>query len=198
MTVISVIVGSTRQGRFSEKPAQWILQRLESRGGIETRLLDLREFPLPFFDQPVPPAMPGRPPYENEMVKRWTAEIARSDGFIFVTPEYNFGPPAVLKNALDWVYPEWNRKAVAFVSYGSALGARSVQQLRETAIELQLAPVRSSVHIPVATLWAHFQGGDVEAGLAALEAPAKTMIEDLLWWSTALKAARATTPTTAG
>jgi NAD(P)H-dependent FMN reductase len=198
MTVISVIVGSTRQGRFSEKPAQWILQRLESRGGIETRLLDLREFPLPFFDQPVPPAMPGRPPYENEMVKRWTAEIARSDGFIFVTPEYNFGPPAVLKNALDWVYPEWNRKAVAFVSYGSALGARSVQQLRETAIELQLAPVRSSVHIPVATLWAHFQGGDVEAGLAALEAPAKTMIEDLLWWSTALKAARATAPTTAG
>ena len=198
MTVISVIVGSTRQGRFSEKPAQWILQRLESRGGIETRLLDLREFPLPFFDQPVPPAMPGRPPYENEMVKRWTAETARSDGFIFVTPEYNFGPPAVLKNALDWVYPEWNRKAVAFVSYGSALGARSVQQLRETAIELQLAPVRSSVHIPVATLWAHFQGGDVEAGLAALEAPAKTMIEDLLWWSTALKAARATAPTAAG
>jgi NAD(P)H-dependent FMN reductase len=198
MTVISVIVGSTRQGRFSEKPAQWILQRLESRGGIETRLLDLREFPLPFFDQPVPPAMPGRPPYANEMVKKWTAEIARSDGFIFVTPEYNFGPPAVLKNALDWVYPEWNRKAVAFVSYGSALGARSVQQLRETAIELQLAPVRSSVHIPVATLWAHFQGGDVEAGLAELEAPAKGMIEDLLWWAAALKAARATAPTTAG
>jgi NAD(P)H-dependent FMN reductase len=198
MTVISVIVGSTRQGRFSEKPAQWILQRLESRGGIETRLLDLREFPLPFFDQPVPPAMPGRPPYENEMVKRWTAEIARSDGFIFVTPEYNFGPPAVLKNALDWVYPEWNRKAVAFVSYGSALGARSVQQLRETAIELQLAPVRSSVHIPVATLWAHFQGGDVEAGLAELEVPAKGMIDDLLWWSAALKAARATAPTAAG
>jgi NAD(P)H-dependent FMN reductase len=197
MTVISVIVGSTRQGRFSEKPAQWILQRLKSRGGIETRLLDLREFPLPFFDQPVPPAMPGRPPYENEMVKKWTAEIARSDGFIFVTPEYNFGPPAVLKNALDWVYPEWNRKAVAFVSYGSALGARSVQQLRETAIELQLAPVRSSVHIPVATLWAHFQGGDVEAGLAELEAPAKSMIDDLLWWSAALKAARATAPTTA-
>jgi hypothetical protein len=84
------------------------------------------------------------------------------------------------------------------VSYGSALGARSVQQLRETAIELQLAPVRSSVHIPVATLWAHFQGGDVEAGLAALEAPAKSMIDDLLWWSAALKAARATTPTTAG
>jgi NAD(P)H-dependent FMN reductase len=136
--------------------------------------------------------MPGRPPYENEAVKKWTAEIARSDGFIVVTPEYNFGPAAVLKNALDWVYPEWNRKAVAFVSYGSAAGARSVQQLRETAVELQLAPIRSSVHIPVATLWAHFQGGDVDAGLAELEVAAKTMIDDLLWWTRALKTARAT------
>ena len=190
MTTISVIVGSTRQGRFSEKPAQWIFQQLNNRGGVDARLLDLRDFPMPFFDQPLPPAMPGRPPYENEVVKKWTAEIARSDGFIFVTPEYNYGPSAVLKNALDWVYPEWNRKAAAFVSYGSAMGARGVQQLRMTAIELQLAPVRSSVHIPVATLWAHFQGGDVDAGLTELEAPAKTMIDDLLWWSDALKAAR--------
>ncbi len=192
MTVISVIVGSTRQGRFSEKPAQWIFQRLKNRGGVDTRLLDLRDFPMPFFDQPVPPAMPSRPAYENEVVKKWTAEIARSDGFIFVTPEYNYGPSAVLKNALDWVYPEWNRKAAAFVSYGSAMGARGVQQLRLTAIELQLAPVRSSVYIPVATLWAHFQGGDVDAGLTELEEAAKTMIDDLLWWTAALKAARAT------
>jgi NAD(P)H-dependent FMN reductase len=191
MTVISVIVGSTRQGRFSEKPANWILQQLRRRGGIEARLLDLRDFPMPFFDQPVPPAMPGRAPYEHEVVKRWTAEVARSDGFIIVTPEYNYGPSAVLKNALDWVYPEWHRKAVGFVSYGSAMGARSVQQLRETAIELQMAPIRHSVHIPVATLWAHFQGGDVDAGLAQLEAPAKTMVDDLLWWTAALKIARA-------
>ena len=192
MTVISVIVGSTRQGRFSEKPAQWIFQRLKNRGGVDAQLLDLRDFPKPFFDQPLPPAMPGRPAYENEVVKKWTAEIAQSDGFIFVTPEYNYGPSAVLKNALDWVYPEWNRKAAAFVSYGSAMGARGVQQLRLTAIELQLAPVRSSVHIPVATLWAHFQGGDVDAGLTELEGAAKTMIDDLLWWTAALKAARAT------
>jgi NAD(P)H-dependent FMN reductase len=192
MIVISVIVGSTRQGRFSEKPAQWIFQQLKNRGGVDARLLDLRNFPMPFFDQPVPPAMPGRPAYENEVVKKWTAEIARSDGFVFVTPEYNYGPSAVLKNALDWVYPEWNRKAAAFVSYGSAMGARGIQQLRLTAIELQLAPVRSSVYIPVATLWAHFQGGDVDAGLTELEAAAKTMIDDLVWWTAALKAARAT------
>jgi NAD(P)H-dependent FMN reductase len=191
MTIISVIVGSTRQGRFSEKPAQWIIHHLKKRDGIEARLLDLRDFPMPFFDQALPPAMPGRAPYENEVVKRWTAAIAASDGFVFVTPEYNYGPPAVLKNAIDWVYAEWNRKAAAFVSYGGTLGARSVQQLRETAIELQLAPVRSSVHIPVATLWAHFQGGDVDKGLAELETPANVMIADLLWWTAALKAARA-------
>jgi len=189
-TVISVIVGSTREGRFSEKPAQWILQHLKKRDGIDARLLDLRDFPMPFFDQVAPPAAPGRPPYEHEVVRKWTAAIEQSEGFVFVTPEYNYGPPAVLKNAIDWVYPEWNRKAAAFVSYGVALGARGVQQLRQTLIELQLAPIRSSVHIPVATLWAHYRGGDVEAGLAELDASAGTMIDDLLWWTTALTTAR--------
>jgi NAD(P)H-dependent FMN reductase len=108
-----------------------------------------------------------------------------------VTPEYNYGTSAVLKNAIDWVYPEWNRKAAGFVSYGAAMGTRSVQQLRETLIEVQAAPIRSSVHIPVATLWAHYRGGDVEAGLAELEASAATLIDDLLWWTAALKTARA-------
>jgi NAD(P)H-dependent FMN reductase len=189
MTVISVIVGSTRQSRFSEKPAQWIFKHLKQRD-VDARLLDLRDFPMPFFDSPMPPAMPGRPPYENEVVRKWTAAIGASDGFIFVTPEYNYGAPAVLKNAIDWVYPEWHRKAAAFVSFGGVAGARSVQQLRETAIELQLAPIRSSVHIPVATLMAHFQGGDVDKGLAELETPAKVMLDDLLWWTEALKTAR--------
>jgi len=191
MSVISVIVGSTREGRFSEKPARWILQHLKKRADVDARLLDLRDFPMPFFDQPATPAMPGRAPYKNDVVHRWTAAIAQSDGFVFVTPEYNYGTSAVLKNAIDWVYPEWNRKAAGFVSYGSAMGARAVQQLRESAIEVQLAPVRSSVLIPVATLWAHYTGGDVEAGLTELEAPAGAMIQDLLWWTAALKTARA-------
>jgi NAD(P)H-dependent FMN reductase len=191
MTVISVIIGSTRQGRFSERPARWISQHLKNRDGIDARLLDLRDFPMPFFDQPMTPAMPGRAPYADETVKRWTTAIAQSDGFVFVTPEYNYGPSAVLKNALDWVYPEWNRKVAAFISYGSAMGARGVQQLRESAVELQMAPIRTAVHIPVATLWAHYQGGDVEAGLAELNAKAQAMIDDLLWWTMALKTARA-------
>jgi NAD(P)H-dependent FMN reductase len=190
MTIISVIVGSTRQGRFSEKPAQWIFEHLRKRKEIEARLLDLRDFPMPFFDQAVPPSMPGRPPYPNEVVQKWTAQIGASDGFVVVTPEYNYGTSAVLKNAIDWVYPEWNRKAAAFVSYGSAMGARAVQQLRETAIEVQMAPIRSSVPLPVATLWAHFQGGDVNQGLAELDQQAAAMIDDLLWWTSALKTAR--------
>ena len=111
MTVISVIVGSTREGRFSEKPAKWILDHLKKREGVDARLLDLRDYPMPFFDQPATPATPGRPAFANEVVQKWTAAIAQSDGFVFVTPEYNYGPPAVLKNALDWVYPEWKRKA---------------------------------------------------------------------------------------
>jgi NAD(P)H-dependent FMN reductase len=190
MTIISVIVGSTRQGRFSEKPAQWIFEHLRKRKEIEARLLDLRDFPMPFFDQAVPPSMLGRPPYPNEVVQKWTAQIGASDGFVFVTPEYNYGTSAVLKNAIDWVYPEWNRKAAAFVSYGSAMGARAVQQLRETAIEVQMAPIRSSVPLPVATLWAHFQGGDVNKGLAEMDQQAAAMIDDLLWWTSALKTAR--------
>ena len=91
MITISVIISSTREGRFSEKPAGWILRHLQKREGIEACLLDLREFPMPFFDQPLPPAMPDRPPYEHDVVKRWTAAIGASDGFVFVTPEYNYG-----------------------------------------------------------------------------------------------------------
>ena len=190
MMTIPVIVGTTRQARFSEKPAHWILQHLRKRPEVEVKFLDLRDFPMPFFDHPMPPAMPGRPPYEHEVVKKWTAHIVASDGFVFVTSEYNYGPPAVLKKCDRLGISGWNRKAAAFVSYGSVMGARSVQQLRETTIEIQLAPVRTSVHIPVATLWAYFQGGDVEKGLAELEKHANTMIDDLLWWTAALKAAR--------
>ncbi|MHA6766956.1 NADPH-dependent FMN reductase [Sphingobium ummariense] len=105
--------------------------------------------------------------------------------------EYNYGAPAVLKNAIDWVYPEWQRKAVGFVSWGSQGGVRSVQQLREMAVELQLAPIRSAVHIPMSVLMAHFQGGDVAAALAELDQPAQAMIDDLLWWTNVLKAGRA-------
>ena len=99
-TTISVIVGSTREGRFAEKPAKWIHQHLGARDGVQAKLLDLRDFPLPFFDQAVPPSAPGRAPYAIEAVQKWTQAIGESDGFIFITAEYNYGPTAVLKNVL--------------------------------------------------------------------------------------------------
>jgi NAD(P)H-dependent FMN reductase len=191
MTTISIIVGSTRQGRFSEKAAEWTRAILAQRQGVKVKVLDLRDFALPFFDQPVPPAMPGRPQYADAAVQRWTAEIASSDGFIFVTPEYNHSISPVLKNAIDWVYPEWNKKAVAFVSYGSLGGVRAVEQLRLIAIALQLAPIRMAVHLPVSTVMAHFQRGDVDAELEKSKSQVGPLIDNLLWWSQALSVARA-------
>ncbi|MFC4307897.1 NADPH-dependent FMN reductase [Steroidobacter flavus] len=190
MTVISVIVGSVRQGRFSEKSARWILDHLKRREGIDVRLLDLAEYPMPFFDAPLPPGMPGRPAYGPEVVKRWTQAIAASDGFVVVTPEYNYAPPAVLKNAIDWVYQEWHRKAITFVGHGGVGGSRAIQQLREISVELHLAPVRHAVHIPIAAVYAHFQGKDVSPHLAELDGAANQAIDDLLWWTKALKTAR--------
>lgn len=110
--------------------------------------MDLRDYPMPFFNEPVSPAMSGGK-YSNEIVNKWSEKIMDGDAFIIVTPEYNHGYPAVLKNALDSIFPEWNRKAVGFVSYGNAGGARSVEQLRQVVIELQMVPIRSAIHIPV-------------------------------------------------
>jgi NAD(P)H-dependent FMN reductase len=191
MTTVSIIISSTREGRFGDKPGRWIHEHLARRPGVSAKLLDLRDFPMPFFDQAALPAMPGRPAYPHEAVQRWTAAIGASDAFVIVAAEYNYGPPAVLKNALDWVYAEWNRKPVGFVSYGGTGGVRSVQQLREVAVELQMAPIRNSVHLPRETLMAHFTGGDVPGALAASDGDAHKMLDDLLWWTNALKAARA-------
>jgi NAD(P)H-dependent FMN reductase len=144
---IGIIIGSTRPKRFSEKPAEWIYDEVRAYDEVEVELLDLRDHPLPFFEEPESPAS-KKHPYDNPLVRQWTTTIASLDGFIIVTPEYNHGYPAVLKNALDYVYQEWNGKAVGFVSYGNASGARSVEQLRQVAIELQMAPIRPAVHIP--------------------------------------------------
>ena len=137
MTVISVIVGSTREGRFSKGPAHWFLQHVKKRSSVEARPLDLRDFPMPFFDQPAPPGMSDRSPYEDDVVKKWTMAIAQSDGFIFVTPEYNFSIPGVLKNVIDWLSrpPEQtitNGKPVAIMGAGGRLGsARAQYHLRQ-------------------------------------------------------------------
>ena len=144
---LHVIIGSTRQNRFSEKPAHYVFDELQKQEGIEAELVDLRDWPLPFFDEPVSPSA-NKGNYSNELAKKWAAKVGEADGFIIVTPEYNHGYPAVLKNALDWVFPEWKGKPVGFVSYGNAGGARSVEQLRQVVIELYMHPIRNAIHLP--------------------------------------------------
>ena len=193
---IKVIIGSTREGRFSEKPAQWIFEEAKKLEGVEAELLDLRDYEMPFFDSPMSPSM-GKGQYSNETVKKWAEKINDGDAFIIVSPEYNHGYSAVLKNALDVISPEWNRKPVGFVSYGSALGARSVEQLRQVAVELQMAPIRNAIHIPADIFMAAMMG-NAPQGPEMFESirkspmgdPVERFLNDLLWWAKALKAAR--------
>ncbi len=147
---ILIITGTTRQNRFSDKAASYIYQQAKTRKDINVELVDLRDYPLPFFDEPVSPSMFEimKHKYTNEIAKKWTNKIAEADGYIIVTAEYNHGYPAVLKNALDYLFKEWKRKAVGFVGYGNSGGARAIEQLRQVVIELQMVPIRSAIHIP--------------------------------------------------
>jgi NAD(P)H-dependent FMN reductase len=182
---IKIIVGSTRPNRFSEKPAQWILDIAKKREDLDVELLDLRDYPLPFFEEPLPPGL-ARDNYTNPVVVKWKQKVTEADGFIIVTPEYNHGYPAVLKNALDYVYFAWGRKAVAFVSWGGAGGTRGVEQLRLVTIELDMVPTRWAVHIPNPWFIKDVSDIDTEAN----QQSAKALLDHLTWWSGALKTAR--------
>ncbi len=188
---IKVIIGSTRQNRFSEKPAKWIFEQIKSIEGVSAELLDLRDYPMPFFEEPVSPSS-AKEPYKNPIVQKWTAKIVEADAFIVVTPEYNHGYPAVLKNAFDYVFSAWNKKPIAFISYGSAGGARSIEQLRQVVIELQMAPLRQAIHIfgaQYAEIAKEVPGAKPSA-FDAIKSSADKLIEQLVWWAKALKTAR--------
>lgn len=184
---IKVILGSTRPNRFSEKPGAWIFEEVKKLEGVGAELLDLRDWPLPMFDQPQSPSMVKDGNYGNEQVTAWAQKIGEADAYVMVSPEYNHGTSGVLKNALDSVYAEWNNKAVGFVSYGSVGGARAVEQLRLIAIELQMAPVRSAVHIPGSIVWGSGWNADAET---SMKDSADTMLGQLTHWGRALKSAR--------
>jgi NAD(P)H-dependent FMN reductase len=184
---IAIIMGTTRATRFADKPAKWIHDVAAARGDMDVELLDLRDYPMPFFDEV---ASNLWAPSKNEVAKRWQKKVAEFDGYIFVTAEYNRGVPAVLKNALDYAYPEWNRKPAAYVGYGSVGAARSIESLRLICVELQMAPTRTGVHIQGADFMAVWQQGKDIKELTYLEQNAKTMLDELLWWANALKAAR--------
>lgn len=185
---ISVIVGSTRPNRFSEKPAAWIFEEAKKREGVKMELLDLRDYPLPFYDEPISPSQVQDGAYTKPEVRTWAEKIKASDAFIIVSPEYNHGYPAVLKNSLDYIYTEWNNKAVGFVSYGSVAGGRAVEQLRLVAIELQMAPVRQGVHIPGSYAFGMQEWKPLEDD--SLMRAAGTMISQVILWGNALREAR--------
>jgi len=193
--IIHTIVGSTRQGRFSEKPARWIFDQLTSRNGVTGELLDLRDYELPFFDQPVSPAR-FRGTYPNPIAAAWSEKVNGADGYVVVSPEYNHAYPAVLKNAFYWAFHEWNNKPIAFVSYGGVGGSRAVEQLRLVAIELEMAPIRFAVHLPPEVYRAVMnEQVPVDPKLFQLSQPAADrMLDQLIWWAHALKTARLASP----
>ncbi|MER8482959.1 NADPH-dependent FMN reductase [Mesorhizobium sp. M1322] len=184
---IAIVVGSTRAARFADVPTQWIAKIAKSHADIDVEVVDLRDFPLPFFDEVASSAWA---PSQNEVAKRWQKKVAEFDGFIFTAAEYNHGPTAVLKNAIDYAANEWNKKPAGFVGYGSVGGARAVEQLRLHAVELQMAPVKSAVHIAWADFLAVRQGEKKLEDLEHLNQAATALVNDVAWWAKVLKAAR--------
>jgi NAD(P)H-dependent FMN reductase len=184
---IAIIISTTRAARFGHKPAQWVKDIAVARDDMNVEVVDLRDFPMPFFDEVASNAWA---PSKNEVAQRWQKKVAEFDGYIFVTAEYNHGIPAVLKNAMDYAYPEWNKKAAAFVGYGAVGGARAVEQLRLVAAELQLATIRTGVYVQGADFMAVLKEGKDLKEIGYLEQGVKDMLAQLAWWTEALKAAR--------
>jgi NAD(P)H-dependent FMN reductase len=185
MTRIGIILGSTRPNRNGEQVANWVLEIASGRDDAEFELVDLRDYPLPHLDEPLPPSL-GQ--YQNDHTKEWADKIASFDGFVIVTPEYNHSTSGVLKNAIDYLYAEWNNKAVGFVSYGAVGGARAAEHLRLVAAELQMADVRQQVALSLITEFENyslFKPGDYNIGAL------NTMLDQIVAWSTALAPLRA-------
>jgi NAD(P)H-dependent FMN reductase len=184
MTKIAIILGSTRPGRNGEAVARWVLEQASSRTDAQFELVDLRDHPLPHLDEAVPASM-GM--YAQPHTKAWAATIAGYDGFVFVTPEYNHGMTGVLKNAIDYLYAEWANKAAGFVSYGSAGGARAVEQLRLVMGELQIADVRQQVQFSLFhdfESFSTFVPGPQHAAMAAV------LFDQVVAWAEALQPLR--------
>jgi len=191
LPLIQIIISTTRPGRFADKPVAWLSERLASRDDLRFDVVDLRVHPLPFYESLVAPARAGRD-YPNEDVARLGRRIDAADGYIIVTAEYNHGYPAVLKNALDHIFPELNRKPVTFVGYGNTGAARAIEQLRLVSVEFEMAPLRWAVHIMPEVMIGAMKAETFSTDLfASLDDRLKMAVDDLVWWTTALAQARA-------
>ncbi len=187
MTKILILTGSNRPGRFNIQPAQWIAKEAQKHADIEVELVDLQEVALPFLDEP---QSPMQRQYEHAHTKEWSARIAEADGFILVTPEYNHSFSPILKNALDYLYHEWNHKPVSFVSYGSlAGGSRAVEHLRGVAGELKMYDLREQIMFP--NYWDHLDVNGSFTFTAEHQEQAQNLVASLAFWAGELKASRA-------
>lgn len=189
MLKFALIIGSTRPNRFADVPARWIVEGAEKRQDFQLDVLDLRDHPLPFFEEPASPLMTGGV-FTNPAAEAWRHRIGEYDGFIITAAEYNHGPTAVLKNALDSAALEWNRKPVAFVGYGGVGGARAIEQLRGIAIELQMAPIKPEVNIAMEPFLGVLTQGKTLDDYAYLNQSREALFDHMAWWGAALKAAR--------
>jgi NAD(P)H-dependent FMN reductase len=184
MIKIAIVIGSTRPGRKAEAVARWVHGIANRRNDAEFEIVDIQDFNLPLLDEAIPPSM-GQ--YSKAHTKAWAAKVAAFDAYVFVTPEYNHGPSAALKNAIDYVYAEWNNKAAGFVSYGSAGGARAVEQLRLVMGELQVADVRAQVML---SLFTDFENFSTFKPAAMHEKSVNTLLDQVIAWGSALKTLR--------
>ena len=182
---IAVILGSTRPGRNGAAVADWVMGKAKERTAADYTLVDLADYPLPHLDEAVPPSL-GQ--YAGDHTKAWAATIGAFDGYVFVTPEYNHSTSGVLKNAIDYLYAEWNNKAAAFVSYGSLGGARAIEHLRGICSELQIAHVRTQLSFSLFTDFENFStfkpGPQHDAG-------ADNLFDQLESWTAAMRTVRA-------
>lgn len=188
MLKIQVILGSTRPERQSEKVGRWVVEQISKNEEIEAELIDLRDWPLPFYNE-VSGLLSLQGELSVDIAKKWQQKIKEADGYIIVTPEYNHGYSAVLKNALDYAYFEWNKKPVGFVAYGGPVGgSRAVEQLRLVSIELQMSPIREAIYIPF--IWSAFDDKENLKDVERLNKSLDGLLEQLIWWAKVLKAGR--------
>src|SRR5437773_11656850 len=186
MLKVGIIVGSTRPGRKAETVARWVHEIARKRTDADFEVVDIQDFNLPLLDEPVPPSM-GQ--YSKPHTKAWAAKIGSFDAFVFVTPEDNHGTSGALKNAIDFLFAEWNNKAAGFVSYGGASGARAVEQLRLNLAEVRMATVRNQV---LFSMYTDFENFSVFKPDSHKEESVNAMLDELIAWGGALKTLRKT------
>jgi NAD(P)H-dependent FMN reductase len=189
MLKAGLIVGSTRPNRFADTPVRWLVEGAAARSDLRLTVLDLRDYELPFFNEPASPVYTGGI-YTEPKAEAWRNRIGEFDAFVATVAEYNHGPTAVLKNAFDSAYLEWQRKPIAFVGYGGVGAARAIETLRGVVIELQMTPIRHEVNIAMEPYLGIVQSGRSLNDYDYLVQSREVMFDHLVWWGDALKVGR--------